>query len=262
MDDPSAIDWRNVIAGKDGDFVDTSSQTRSRHRRREIGFGTALAIAAFVEVVAGALIFMILSWHHPHYPNPAHPFMQVHLVPSTEHLPLHPSKGRRHGDPSAGRPGGRASAAKSRKTTGQPGGAVATPGNRGVRMSSTSATGQHVKSARVRVHASCPGGVSGCINPQELQQYLRRLHGILQQRLASLIHKALPLGSGQVVLRFVGSPGGGTPVAVSVVQAPTDVAAARKLRAAVAAIHLPGYPAGLGGKGNLSFKVALQSGGS
>lgn len=262
MQEPSAVDWREVIAGKDGFLPkEPPREPREQRLRREMSFGTAFAIAAFAEAVVGTLILLILTWHHHHYPNPAQPVMHVHLVPPAMTAPLHPSKGRRHGDPSAGRRGMRAGATKAHLTTAGKGGAVATRGNSGATVAAAAFRGERAKSAHVRLDASCHSAAGGCVNPRALQRYLRRLHAVLQQRLAALVHKELPVGSGSVILRFVGNPAGGKPLEVSVVQAATNLTASRKLRAAVEGTALPGYPTGLGRKGTLSFKVALQSGG-
>lgn len=262
MQEPSAVDWRSVIAGKDGYLPEAPRQQRERRFRREMSFGTAFIIAAFLEAVAGTLIFLILTWHHHHFPNPGRAVMHVHLVRPVMRAPLHPSKGRRHGDPSAGRRGVHTGTMKALTTAAAKGGAVATPGNSGAPVAAAALSGKQAKSARVRLDASCQSAAAGgCVNPRALQRYLLSLHAILQRRLAALVHKELPIGSGSVVLRFVGNPAGGKPLEVSVVQATTNIAADRKLRAAVEGTDLPGYPTGLGSKGTLSFKVALQSGG-
>ena len=177
--------------------------------------------------------------------------------------PLHASRlaasGARYRNPSAGRPGVPSSAGKTHTPGGTAGAAAAATGGAGIEIART-VPGRQKNAGHIRLNADCASAQPGCLNAVALHRYLDRLHAILQQRLAAMIKRDMPLGSGPVVLRFVGNPAGGEPGRVDVLDAPADSNAGRQLRLALQGASLPPYPSGLGDH-SLSFKVALRAGG-
>ncbi len=262
LQEPSSIDWREVIAGKDMLPRSDHRPGRRSRGRGELGLGTAIVIAAGIEILAGVLVALILAWPHPHHHKqaPAAP-LQVHLVTAAVHAPRHPAQGAKRRNPSAGRPGTQSRAGKTPVPGGAAAGVVAAvSASKGLEISHVSVSANRKGAGHVRLNADCTPAQSGCLNQRELRRYLERLHAVLQQRLADLVKRDLPLGSEQVVLRFVGNPGGGEPARIDVLRAPAGSDAGRQLRLALQSVPLPPYPAGLGAKA-LSFKVALHAGG-
>ncbi|MEJ2479726.1 MAG: hypothetical protein P8Y78_06025 [Acidihalobacter sp.] len=255
------IDWREVIAGKDA--MPRGDEGPGSRGRRELGLGKAIVIAAGIEILAGVLVALILAWPHPHHHKRSRSTpLQVHLVSTAVHAPRHAAQGANRKNPSAGRQGSRSQADKAHVSGGSAAGVVAAvSASKGLTISRISDASSRKKGgAHIRLNADCVSAQAGCLNERELRRYLQRLHAILQQRLAGLVKRDLPLGSESVVLRFVGNPGGGHPARIDVLQAPAASDAGRRLRLALQDVPLPPYPKGLGGRA-LSFKVALHAGG-
>jgi hypothetical protein len=259
LQEPSPIDWREIIAGKDA--VPRDEDAQCLRPRRELGLGKAILIAAGIEILAGIVVALILAWQHPHrHAQSSAAPLHVHLVATASHSSRASAQGARYRNPSVGRAGGRTRSAKAHVSGGKAGVPTAASANTGLEISRAAAQGRRQGSEHIRLNADCASTQEGCLNARELRRYLQRLHVLLQQRLSALVRRDLPLGSGPVVLRFVGNPAGGEPNRVDVFEAPTGSDAGRQLRLTLQGMALPPYPAGLGDR-RLSFKVALHSGG-
>lgn len=259
LQDSPSLDWREVIAGQDAVFLPGNRVVRPGGPR-ELGLGKAIIIAACIEILFGIVVSLILSWPHPHHQEHSQSkSLQVHLVAAPPHAPRLTAKGAKYRNPSAGRPGAQSKSGKTHTPGGSAGAAAAVKDSTGIEIAHA-VPGSGKDSGHIRLNADCASAQQGCLNAHVLHRYLDRLHAILQQRLAALIKRDVPLGSGPVVLRFVGNPLGGEPGRVAVVDAPAGSNAGRKLRLALQGASLPPYPAGLG-KRALSFKVALRAGG-
>ncbi len=258
QDSPS-VDWREVIAGQDAAFLPGNRVLRPG-ARRELGLGKAIVIAACIEILFGIVVSLILSWPHPHHQEHSQSkSLQVHLVAAPPHAPRLTAKGAKYRNPSAGRPGAQSKSDKTHTPGGSAGAAAAVRSGTGIEIA-RAVPGKRKDAGHIRLNADCAAAQHGCLNVHALHRYLDRLHAILQQRLAALIKRDMPLGSGPVVLRFVGNPRGGEPGRVDVLDAPADSNAGRRLRLALQGASLPPYPSGLGSRA-LSFKVALRPGG-
>lgn len=256
LHDPYSIDWQEVIAGRDGVRRDDDGLRSAG--RRELGLGTAILIAAALEILLGAVVALVMASPHHHKQAHAAP-MRVHLVSAPVRASRHPAPGARHRNPSAGRPGARSQSAKTPVSGGAAAGIVAAVSARhGLELSHGATAGTRQDSGHIRLNADCVSAQAGCLNAHQLRDYLQRLHVILQQRLAGLIKRDMPIGSGPVVLRFVGKPEGGAPARVEVLKAPTSNSAGRQLLLALQDTPLPSYPKGLGSRA-LSFKVSLHA---
>ena len=254
-----SVDWREVIAGKEAAFLPGKDVPRPGGRR-ELGLGKAIVIAGFIEILFGIVVSLILAWPHPHRHGQSRATtLQVHLVTAPIHASRLAASGARYRNPSAGRPGVQSSSGKTHTPGGSAGAAAAVTGGTGIEIART-VPGRQKNAGHIRLNADCASAQPSCLNVVALHRYLDRLHAILQQRLAAMIKRDMPLGSGPVVLRFVGNPAGGEPGRVDVLDAPADSNAGRQLRLALQGASLPPYPSGLGTRA-LAFKVALRAGG-
>jgi hypothetical protein len=257
--DLPSVDWREVIAGPDAVFL-PGNGTERPGGRRELGLVKAIVIAAFIEILFGIVVSLILTWPHPHQHEQSRAnSLQVHLVAAPPHAPHLATNGAKYRNPSAGRPGAQSKSGKAHTAGGSAGVAAAVTDSRGIEIA-RAVPGRRKDSGHIRLNADCASAQQGCLNVLALHRYLDRLHAILQQRLAALIKRDMPLGSGPVVLRFVVNPAGGEPGRVDVLDAPVGSNAGRQLGLALQGASLPPYPSGLGSRA-LSFKVALRPGG-
>lgn len=259
LHDPYSIDWREVIAGKDGVWRNDDRPRKGGHR--ELGLGRAIVIAAGIEILAGAVVALMLASPHPQQHKRSHNTpMRVHLVSASAHAVRHSAHRVRKMNPAAGRSGARRQSAKAHVSGGSAGVALAASANSGLRIAPAFTPDKRKGSGHITLNAACASAQAGCLNERELRRYLQHLHGVLQQRLAGLIRHDIPIGAGPVVLRFVGKPRGGEPGQVAVIEASAGSDAGRQLRLALQSASLPPFPQGLGNR-RLTFKVALRAGG-